>query len=41
LEKNYIQRALEITNNNRVAAAQLLGIPRATLYLKLKEYKLE
>ncbi|HWJ02051.1 MAG TPA: sigma 54-interacting transcriptional regulator, partial [Verrucomicrobiae bacterium] len=38
LEKELISKALQSTNNNRLAAAQLLGIPRATLYLKLKEY---
>lgn len=40
LEKQMIQNALVATNNNRQKAAGLLGLPRATLYQKLKEYEL-
>ncbi len=40
LEKDLIGQALQKTNNNRVEAARLLGVPRATFYLKLKEYGL-
>jgi DNA-binding NtrC family response regulator/iron only hydrogenase large subunit-like protein len=40
LEKELIEEALKATNNNRVSAANLLGLPRATLYVKLKEYGL-
>ncbi|MCS2450745.1 MULTISPECIES: sigma-54-dependent transcriptional regulator [Bacteroides] len=35
-----IVKALEITGNDRKAAARLLGISRSTLYLKLKKYGL-
>lgn len=40
LEKDLILKALHATNNNRAAAAKRLGIPRATLYLKLKDYEI-
>ncbi len=38
LERHAIEAALRATNGNRVRAAALLGINRATLYNKLKEY---
>lgn len=38
LEKDLIAQALLKTANNRLEAARLLGVPRATFYLKLKEY---
>lgn len=38
LERKMITQALLTTGNNRAAAANYLGIPRATFYLKLKEY---
>src|SRR5665648_616022 len=38
LEKKMITQALLTTGNNRASAANCLGIPRATFYLKLKEY---
>lgn len=34
-----IRRALEVAKGNKLNAARLLGIPRSTLYLKLKKYK--
>lgn len=40
LERKMITQALLTTANNRAAAANYLGIPRATFYLKLKEYRL-
>lgn len=40
LEKEMIMKALKNTNNNRQKAAAILGMPRATLYQKLKEYDL-
>ncbi|MDA7951233.1 MAG: sigma 54-interacting transcriptional regulator [Pirellulaceae bacterium] len=39
-EKNLIQRALSRSGNNNTLAAELLGISRATLYRKIKEYRL-
>ena len=36
-DKERIMRALKQTNGNRSAAAELLGISRATLYSKLEE----
>lgn len=39
-ERNNIIKALETANNNRTTAAQLLGVSRSTLYLKLKKYRL-
>lgn len=40
-ERKTIIKALEMTGNDKKAAAQLLGISRSTLYLKLKKYRLE
>lgn len=40
LEKKMIVQALHSTGNNRAIAAKVLGIPRATFYLKLKDYGL-
>ena len=40
-DKERIMRALKQTNGNRSAAAELLGISRATLYSKLEEYGLK
>ncbi|MDZ7815253.1 MAG: sigma-54-dependent Fis family transcriptional regulator [Planctomycetota bacterium] len=37
LEENAIRRALELADGQKVKAAQLLGIPRRTLYEKLKK----
>jgi len=38
LESHYIQAALEMTNENRTAAAEILGISRQSLYAKLNRY---
>lgn len=38
LERKMIMEALEKTKYNKADAASLLGMPRATFYLKLKEY---
>jgi len=35
LEINYIHRILEMTQDNKVQAARILGIDRGTLYRKL------
>jgi len=40
LEKELILKALKKTENNKVDAAKILGVPRATFYLKLKEYEI-
>jgi DNA-binding NtrC family response regulator len=41
LEKRYIARVLEKTGYNKGLTAQILDIPRTTLWRKLKEYKIE
>lgn len=41
IEKLCIEAALTQTDNNRAAAADLLGLSRQSLYLKLKRYGLE
>jgi PAS domain S-box-containing protein len=38
-ERSLILKALEMTNNNKRQAAQLLGIHRSALYQKLKKYQ--
>jgi len=40
-EKARILRALEQANWNRVKASELLGMPRRTLYRRLKEYGIQ
>jgi DNA-binding NtrC family response regulator len=40
LERREIERALRETGGNRVRAARLLGISRATIFRKIKEYGL-
>ncbi len=40
LERELIRKTLETTRGNRTLAAEMLGITRATLYNKLKEYHL-
>jgi DNA-binding NtrC family response regulator len=39
-EKNHIKNVLEITNSKKSKAAELLGIDRKTLYLKIKKYEI-
>ncbi len=41
LEKDYIKRALMLTNGNKLKAAKLLEISPRSLHYKLKEYKIE
>lgn len=41
LERMAIERALELSQNNRTKAASLLGVSRETLYRKLRSWKLE
>lgn len=40
IEKICIETAVELTNNNRVAAAEMLGLSRQSLYVKLRKYDL-
>jgi transcriptional regulator PpsR len=40
LERRYIEAALNLSNDNRTAAAELLGISRQSLHLKLNRYAL-
>ena len=39
-EKGMIQKALELSNNNRTKAAAVLGITRRALYNKLKKHNI-
>jgi DNA-binding NtrC family response regulator len=39
-ERRALEKALRVTNGNRLAAARLLGISRRALYYKLREHKL-
>jgi transcriptional regulator PpsR len=38
IEKKCIQTALELTRNNRASAAQMLGLSRQSLYVKLRRF---
>ncbi|ADL08421.1 sigma-54 interaction domain-containing protein [Thermosediminibacter oceani] len=40
-EKKAITHALKMTGNNKAKAAEMLGIPRSTLYYKIKTLKIE
>jgi transcriptional regulator PpsR len=40
VEKMCIETAIELTMNNRVAAAEMLGLSRQSLYVKLRKYGL-
>ncbi|MEL7345866.1 MAG: transcriptional regulator PpsR [Pseudomonadota bacterium] len=40
VEKMCIETAVELTNNNRVAAAEMLGLSRQSLYVKLRKFGL-
>ena len=40
IEKMCIETAIELTGNNRVAAAEMLGLSRQSLYVKLRKYGL-
>ena len=41
VEQRYIEAALDLTGGNRTAAAELLGLSRQSLYVKLARYMLE
>ena len=40
IERLCIEAALEMTNDNRASAAELLGLSRQSLYVKLRRYGL-
>ena len=40
VEKMCIETAIGMTSNNRVAAAEMLGLSRQSLYVKLRKYDL-
>ena len=40
VERMCIETAIELTSNNRVAAAEMLGLSRQSLYVKLRKYAL-
>ena len=40
IERLCIETALELTGNNRASAAELLGLSRQSLYVKLRRYGL-
>jgi transcriptional regulator PpsR len=40
VERMCIETAVELTNNNRVAAAEMLGLSRQSLYVKLRKFGL-
>ncbi|QPH53441.1 transcriptional regulator PpsR [Pontivivens ytuae] len=40
IERMCIETALELTNDNRVAAAEMLGLSRQSLYVKLRKFDL-
>ena len=40
VEKMCIETAVQMTSNNRVAAAEMLGLSRQSLYVKLRKYDL-
>ncbi|MEQ8234361.1 MAG: transcriptional regulator PpsR [Gammaproteobacteria bacterium] len=41
VERHYVEAALELTDGNRTAAADLLGVSRQSLYAKLNRYGLD
>lgn len=41
IEQLCIQSALKLTNNNRASAAEMLGLSRQSLYVKLRRYSFE
>jgi transcriptional regulator PpsR len=41
VERHYIEAALDLTGGNRTAAAELLGLSRQSLYVKLNRYGLD
>lgn len=40
VERHFIEAALELTHNNRTSAAEVLGVSRQSLYVKLRRHRL-
>ncbi len=40
VERHFIEAALELTNDNRTSAAEVLGVSRQSLYVKLRRHQL-
>ncbi|MGZ8414381.1 MAG: transcriptional regulator PpsR [Gemmatirosa sp.] len=40
VERHFIEAALELTNDNRTAAAEVLGLSRQSVYVKLRRHRL-
>ena len=40
IEKLCIEAALQLTQDNRATAAEILGLSRQSLYVKLRQYRL-
>lgn len=40
VERHFIEAALELTNDNRTSAAEVLGLSRQSLYVKLRRHRL-
>jgi DNA-binding NtrC family response regulator len=40
VERHFIEAALEMTDHNRTSAAEVLGVSRQSLYVKLRRYQL-
>jgi DNA-binding NtrC family response regulator len=41
MEKNHIQKTLQLTKGNKTKTAEVLGIGLTTLYRKMEEYNIE
>jgi DNA-binding NtrC family response regulator len=41
VERHFIEAALELTGGNRTSAAEVLGVSRQSLYVKLRRYGYE
>ncbi|MFO0093889.1 MAG: helix-turn-helix domain-containing protein, partial [Gemmatimonadaceae bacterium] len=40
VERHFIEAALELTHDNRTSAAEVLGVSRQSLYVKLRRHRL-
>lgn len=40
VERHFVEAALELTNDNRTSAAEVLGVSRQSLYVKLRRHRL-